>query len=229
MIRHIHAEERHVRTYNWLTARWLFSFDSYYDKTNESFGALRVFNHDTVMPKSGFPPHPHRDFEIITIPLRGSVTHEDSLGSKETVGVGYVQFMSAGKGAVHSEWNHADEELELCQIWFMPRAFGGAPRYETKEVSFPQAGLHAVLSGNGEPGALAMTADATLFLGGIDTGEMGYPLSPGKGVFLYLLSGELFVEDVVIKPGDQLRVTERASLLLRGKAAKFVFIETTVS
>src|SRR2546425_772978 len=127
------AAERGHANHGWLDTWHSFSFDSYYDPAHVQFGLLRVLNEDFVAPGAGFPPHPHRDMEIITIVLEGAVAHRDSTGSEGVTRAGDVQVMTAGKGVVHSEYNPSDgERLHLLQIWILPDARGRTPRYDQR-------------------------------------------------------------------------------------------------
>jgi quercetin 2,3-dioxygenase len=122
--------------HGWLKTKHYFSFANYYNPKRMGFGVLRVINDDIISAGGGFGPHPHRDMEIITIPLKGAVQHEDSYGNKGVVNAGEVQVMSAGTGIIHSEYNHfKDQELQLFQIWIEPSRRGQEPRYDQK--SFP--------------------------------------------------------------------------------------------
>ena len=111
----------------WLDAHYHFSFSQYYDPSRMGHGKLRVWNDDKVRPHTGFPPHGHRDMEIITYVRQGAITHEDSLGNKGRTEAGDVQVMSAGRGVQHSEWNAETSETTLFQIWIEPSEAGGAP------------------------------------------------------------------------------------------------------
>lgn len=114
---------------NWLKSRFHFSFAEYHNPANSSFGVMRVMNDDLVQPKRGFGEHPHRDMEIITYIVHGSLTHQDSMGSKESLGRGSIQFMTAGTGVQHSEFNHSETPLRFIQTWIMPRSRGLPPNY----------------------------------------------------------------------------------------------------
>ena len=151
------AGKRGHANHGWLDTWHSFSFDSYYDPDHVQFGPLRVLNEDFVAPGAGFPPHPHRDMEIITIVLEGAVAHRDSTGGEGVTRAGDVQVMTAGTGVVHSEYNpSAGERLHLLQIWILPDARGRTPRYDQK--TFPGAArrnaLLPVVSGSDANGAL---------------------------------------------------------------------------
>eukprot|EP00669_Euglena_mutabilis_P009765 TRINITY_DN4599_c0_g1_i1.p1 TRINITY_DN4599_c0_g1~~TRINITY_DN4599_c0_g1_i1.p1 ORF type:complete len:219 (+),score=28.73 TRINITY_DN4599_c0_g1_i1:23-658(+) len=122
---------------NWLTSRFHFSFAEYADPRRDRFGVLRVLNDDVVQPHRGFGTHPHRDMEIVTYIVDGELTHQDSTGTKETLGRGSVQFMTAGSGIRHSEFNHGDSPLRLVQMWFTPRRSGLAPAYGSHPAEAP--------------------------------------------------------------------------------------------
>ena len=127
MIQTVSAEQRHFSDFDWLKTYWLFSFSDYYDPANIQFGALRVYNDDVVAPGTGFPTHPHREMEIITLVLDGEMTHADSMGNRTVIGPGDVQRMSAGTGLTHSEFNLAAAPVHFHQIWIYPDQRGLAP------------------------------------------------------------------------------------------------------
>jgi redox-sensitive bicupin YhaK (pirin superfamily) len=114
---------------NWLKSRFHFSFAEYSNPANQDFGVLRVMNDDLVQPRRGFGTHPHRDMEIITYIVNGKLTHQDSMGTKESLGRGSIQFMTAGSGVMHSEFNHGDEPLRFIQTWIVPSERGLKPNY----------------------------------------------------------------------------------------------------
>ena len=169
---------------DWLESRFHFSFAEYYDPDRMGFGPLRVWNDDSIVAKGGFPPHGHRDMEIITYVRHGAITHEDNLGNRGRTEAGDVQIMSAGTGIQHSEFNEEDEATQIFQIWITPDREGHAPRWETK--AFPrgeQAGTLVMLaSGRDEDKGLDVPMihqDAALF---------GATLSDGQSV-AHIFSG----------------------------------------
>jgi redox-sensitive bicupin YhaK (pirin superfamily) len=123
--------------HGWLDTRFHFSFADYHDPERMSWGRIRVWNDDLIAPKSGFPPHPHRDMEIITFVRTGAITHKDSMGNTGRTGAGDVQVMSAGTGVTHAEYNLEDEDTSLFQIWILPDSAGEAPDWGMRE--FPAA------------------------------------------------------------------------------------------
>src|SRR3954452_17083964 len=123
--------------HGWLNARHHFSFASYHDPSRMGWGRIRVWNDDQIGAKSGFPPHPHRDMEIVTYVRTGAITHQDILGNEGRTGAGDVQVMSAGSGIVHAEYNLEDEATTLFQIWIMPDGRGDSPSWGQR--AFPEA------------------------------------------------------------------------------------------
>lgn len=182
------------------------------------FGALRVLNDDVIAPLGKFDMHGHQNFEIITIPLRGAVTHEDSLGSRGVVGVGEVQVMSAGTGIVHSEMNaSATEPLELFQIWIEPRERGVAPRYAQQAFSPAKVGEWQVLVSDGSvAGSLMIHQRARIARARIVAGKsLEYVLTGAdSGVCLLVVSGRVRVAGVALGARDALGVSEVASFAL---------------
>jgi redox-sensitive bicupin YhaK (pirin superfamily) len=148
--------------HGWLDARHHFSFASYHDPQRMAWGRIRVWNDDRIAAKSGFPPHPHRDMEIVTYVRTGAITHQDSMGNKGRTGAGDVQVMSAGNGVVHAEYNLEDEETTLFQIWIETDRPGAAPSWGA--MPFPREARDGVFqllaSGDSADGALTINADA---------------------------------------------------------------------
>ena len=175
--------------HGWLNARHHFSFANYYDPDRMGWGAIRVWNDDEIAPNSGFPPHPHKDMEIITYVRKGAITHQDSMGNKGKTGAGDVQVMSAGTGVRHAEYNLELETTTIFQIWIMPRADGGAPSWGAKP--FPKgdrSGKFVTLASGfeGDEDALPIRADARVLGATIKAGE-SLTHSVGEGRYAYLV------------------------------------------
>jgi len=131
---------RGTANHGWLRSRHTFSFASYHNPERMGFGLLRVINDDIVQPSMGFGTHPHENMEIISIPLTGSLRHEDSMGNKHIIQAGEVQVMSAGTGITHSEYNNSDnEEVNFLQLWVMPKELGIPPKYDQKKINMVNA------------------------------------------------------------------------------------------
>lgn len=200
---------------DWLAARHHFSFSEYYDPARMGWGPLRVWNDDTIQPKTGFPPHGHADMEIITYVRRGAISHGDNQGNRGRTAAGEVQVMSAGTGIRHSEMNLEDEATQLFQIWIMPEQRGLKPRWEA--MTFPDGaagdGLVPLASGRGVPGALAIAQDATLFAGNLSAGgSLTHDLSGGRLAYLVPTRGVLRVGDVTVNARDGLAVGDLDTL-----------------
>jgi len=198
---------------NWLKSRFHFNFAEYYNPSNPSFGVLRVMNDDLVQPHRGFGAHPHRDMEIITYIVEGELTHEDSMGTKETLGRGSIQFMTAGQGVVHSEYNHGDKPLRFIQTWIVPSARGLKPNYGScsgnSEARKNQL-QHLVSDINNTsvktPVQLAQDIDAhasELELGQIVLHE----LPKGRQAYLLCLEGEVSVNGSKLNRHDACEIT----------------------
>jgi redox-sensitive bicupin YhaK (pirin superfamily) len=218
MIRIIRAAERYTADRGWLQTAWLFSFDEYYDPENVQFSALRVFNDDVVQPGHGFPLHPHREAEIITIPLRGELTHEDTLGNRGVIGPGDVQQMTAGSGVRHSERNEGDVPVHLYQIWLLPHTAGLPPSYDQRHYDAQRwhNQLAPVASGRGIPDVVAFHTDATIYRAAFDAGHtLNYPIEDDRCVFLYLTTGALDLNGERLAEHDQARIRGEQHLHIR--------------
>jgi redox-sensitive bicupin YhaK (pirin superfamily) len=205
--------------HGWLDARHHFSFANYHDPARMGWGAIRVWNDDKIAAKSGFPPHPHRDMEIITYVRTGAITHQDSLGNKGRTIAGDVQVMSAGTGVVHSEYNLEDEDTTLFQIWVETDRPGVSPGWgampfpkESREGSF-----QLLASGNADDGALTINADARVFGATVKGGaSLDYAADPGRHVYL-VSSGNVRVNGREAGPRDGIAVTGEERLTIEAE------------
>jgi len=183
--------------HGWLDAHHHFSFADYHDPGRTNWGRLRVWNDDTIAPKTGFPAHPHRDMEIITYVRKGAITHRDSLGNEGRTGAGDVQVMSAGSGIQHAEYNLEDEETTLFQIWVLPDQRGGEPSWGAQP--FPKddrAGRFVTLASGieGDEGALPIRTNARVAGATIKAGDsVTYPLTPDRHAYLVPATGRIRV------------------------------------
>ncbi|TGL26160.1 pirin family protein [Leptospira bourretii] len=200
------ATERGHVNFGWLDSHHSFSFGHWYNPEKTNFGALRVLNDDIVEPSMGFGTHPHQNMEIVSIPLFGELAHKDSTGTNGIIRTGDVQIMSAGSGIQHSEFNHSSEKkVNFLQIWILPKVGGIEPRYAQK--TFSEAGrvnrFQTVVSPIDEE-AVWINQDAYFSLATLDPGkELSYSVhAPGQGIFTFLISGKLRVEDSLLERRD---------------------------
>jgi redox-sensitive bicupin YhaK (pirin superfamily) len=203
--------------HGWLKANFHFSFAEYFDPSRMGWGALRVWNDDEIAGKSGFPPHPHRDMEIITYVREGAITHQDSMGNVGRTEAGDVQVMSAGTGVRHAEYNLDDKTLLGFQIWIIPDKAGGEPTWGAKK--FPKgdrAGAFVTLA-SGYPDdkdALPIRATARVLGATLKKGETAtYALDPTRHAYLVASGGaRLDVNGVVLENRDGAAVTGETEL-----------------
>lgn len=192
--------------HGWLDARHHFSFAGYHDPARTSWGNLRVWNDDTIAPQTGFPPHPHRDMEIITYVRSGAITHQDNLGNTGRTEAGDVQVMSAGTGITHSEYNREDEPTQIFQIWILPNRSGARPSWGARP--FPKgdrAGRFVTLaSGFAEDGdALPIRTDARVVGATLRAGEsVDYALGRDRRAYLVPASGAVQIDGQRIDARD---------------------------
>ena len=220
------SSERGHANHGWLDSYHSFSFADYYDPSHMGFGPLRVINEDRVQPGMGFGTHGHRDMEIISYVLEGSLGHKDSMGNGSTIVPGDVQRMSAGSGVRHSEYNYEKQGVtHFLQIWIEPNVTGIPPSYEQKhfEPADKRGRLRLIASSDGRGGSVTIHQDALVFAGLFDGGEAAtYNLGERKG-YLHVALGIISVNGHRLEAGDalkagggtiELRDGERAEVLL---------------
>ncbi|WP_349616300.1 pirin family protein [Azotobacter salinestris] len=220
------AAERGHASLGWLDSYHTFSFADYHDPRHMGVSRLRVINDDRIAPRTGFDAHPHRDMEIITYMLEGTIEHKDSMGNNSRLKAGEVQVMSAGSGIVHSEYNpSASEPLHLLQIWIQPQESRVPPRYAQKDFSAVQ-GLGLVVSPDGREGSLPIHQDACLYLARLEEHQqVSQPTCAGRTYYLHVASGNLQVNGVSLEAGDGATLVGEPAIALeaRGKAEALLF------
>lgn len=204
----------------WLKAHHHFSFGHYKDPERMGFGALRVWNDDTISPGTGFDPHPHRDMEIVTYVRKGAITHRDRLGNEGRTEAGDVQVMHAGTGIVHAEYNYEDEETQIFQIWIHPDRAGHQPGWGTRR--FPErasGGFTALASGretDRAAGALPINQDAAVLGARIAAGETAtYRLGAGRHAYLVASTGRIEVNGRPAEARDGVAVTGQETIAVK--------------
>ncbi len=202
------GNERGRFDHGWLKTFHTFSFSDYYDPEQMGFRALRVINEDWVAPGSGFGMHPHRDMEIVTYVLSGSLEHKDSLGTQGVIKAGEVQRITAGTGILHSEFNHSpDEPVHLYQIWLLPDRRGHVPSYEQKSIvqvdATAGASLRLIASTDGANGSLTIHQDARILVASLASeGRLAHDLGQDRRAWVQVVKGEVQVGAAQLNAGD---------------------------
>jgi redox-sensitive bicupin YhaK (pirin superfamily) len=216
--------------HGWLKAKHHFSFANYYDPARSSWGALRVWNDDTIAPNTGFPPHPHADMEIITYVRKGAITHKDNLGNEGRTEAGDVQVMSAGTGITHSEYNREPDATQIFQIWIQPTRRGEAPSWGARP--FPKGDrsgrLTPLASGDaGDSEALPIRADARVLGATLKAGQsVDYPLGQDRRGYLVPATGAVDIDGVRVGPRDGAAISNVETLHIRAlEDAEIVLVD----
>ncbi len=214
--------DRGHANHGWLDARHTFSFGGYHHPDYMGFGPLRVMNEDYINPGAGFPPHPHQDMEIITYVLDGALTHKDSTGGGGVITPGMVQYMCAGRGVTHSEFNASDEyPLHLYQIWLLPNVKGAQPRYEERKIGDVRGdGLALLASGDGRHGSIQINQDADLYASLLKVGDTRHhDFASGRSGWLQVAKGGIELpEGSVMQAGDGAKIEDHDTLSFKALA-----------
>ena len=214
--------------HGWLDARHHFSFANYHDPGRMGWGSIRVWNDDRIAARSGFPPHPHRDMEIITYVRTGAISHQDSMGNKGRTSAGDVQVMSAGNGVVHAEYNLEDEETTLFQIWVETDKTGIPPSWGM--MPFPKekrdGTFQLLASGNADDGALAISADAKVLGATLAAGKsLDYEPDPARHLYL-VPSARVRINGVEANARDGVAITGEERITIEADAdAELVLVD----
>lgn len=222
------SQERGQTQAGWLDSRHSFSFADYYDPNHESFGALRVINEDWIAGGAGFPPHPHRDMEIVTYILEGAIAHKDSTGGGGVIKPGEIQRMSAGTGIVHAEFNASPSRpCHLLQIWIMPSDTGIEPGYEQKTIDPQAVQNHFARIAAPDPAGseVRLVQDAEIWAARLDAGvEAIHLLAQGRKAWLQVAKGEVKLAGEVLQAGDAAAITDQDKIALRSLTAAEVLL-----
>jgi quercetin 2,3-dioxygenase len=214
------ADERGHADHGWLDTRHTFSFADYHDPKYLGFRGLRVINEDRVQPGQGFPPHGHRDMEIVSYVLAGALEHKDSMGTGSVIRPGDVQRMSAGTGVRHSEYNHSkDEPVHFLQVWILPERRGLEPGYEQRHFSDAdkRAGLRLIASREGTDGSVTIHADAKIYAAVVEQGQrLRHALAQHRHAWLQVARGAITLNDRPLVHGDGAAVSGEPALTIAG-------------
>ena len=214
------SEERGHADHGWLNTRFTFSFADYYDPKHVQFRTLRVMNDDQVAGGGGFPTHPHRDMEIVTYVLEGALQHRDSMGNGSVIRPGDVQYMSAGTGVMHSEFNASEKEpVHLYQIWMFPDKQGYKPTYDQKNFREEErrGKLRLLASPDGKNGSVKIRQDNSLYATILESGQsVKHELRPERHAYVQVARGSVKLNGKELSEGDGAAISDEKTLELTG-------------
>jgi redox-sensitive bicupin YhaK (pirin superfamily) len=230
MIRYIDSERMGRSKLGWLDSYFHFSFAEYYNPDNIQFGALRVINDDRVQPGAGFDTHPHKNMEIISYVVEGELTHADSMANEETLTRGQVQYMSAGTGVTHSEYNNGKELLRFLQIWIFPDKNGYRPNYGSHRFAWDERGdkwLHiATAYGEDNDAPIRVHADVNVYGAALGAGvALDFKVAQDRQAYMVLIEGGASVGGVIMRARDALEIIEEDISVTAGEYAHVIVIE----
>lgn len=223
------AATRGNQNHGWLSTNHSFSFANYYDPNRMNFGALRVLNDDDIAAGKGFGTHPHNNMEIITLPLKGDLEHQDSMGHSEVIQEGDIQVLSAGTGIEHSEYNkNKDRPINLLQLWIFPNKQNVSPRYDQKSIRdlSKENEFYQILSPNPEDAGVWIHQNAWMHLGNFtEHKEAHYTIKDkNNGVYVFMLEGEATLGSHSLKKRDALGIWETESLSIITQPNSRIFL-----
>lgn len=226
MLRKIESKNMGSSNLGWLRSKFHFSFAEYYNPDNINFGVLRVINDDLVETGTGFDTHPHKDMEIISYVVNGDLTHADSMGNKNTITRGHVQFMSAGTGVYHSEHNLGKEILRFLQIWIFPDKQGYKPNYGDYRFNWDDRHnkwLHMVSIKNGNA-PIKINQDMNIYSLELEKGKkIGFPVKEGRQAYLVQIEGNSIINNIELVDRDAMEIVEE-DILIKSKETSHILI-----
>lgn len=218
MIKIINHKQMGKSERGWLHSIFHFSFAEYYNPKNIHFGVIRVINDDIIDAQSGFPTHPHQNMEIISYVVEGTLSHQDSMGNMKELTRGQVQYMSAGKGVTHSEYNLKDDPLRILQIWILPDKEGYEPNYGDYNFNWDERvgkWLEIVSSTKGDA-PIKIHQDINVFVTELDKGEsISYKLEEGRQAYLVQIEGQGSINGVLIDEKDGVEIQDESMITLK--------------
>ena len=221
MIRIRKSDERGHANHGWLDTHFTFSFTDYYDPKHVHFRTLRVMNDDRVAGGGGFPMHPHRDMEIVTYVLEGALEHRDSMGNGSVIKPGDIQYMSAGTGVTHSEFNESETEpVHLYQIWMLPEKQGLKPMYGQKNFGEAEkrGKLRLLVSPDGRNGSVKIRQDNDLYATVLGAGEtVKHELKPERHAYVQVARGSVTLNGTKLEEGDGAAISDEKTVELKGE------------
>ncbi|WP_353778450.1 pirin family protein [Winogradskyella sp. 3972H.M.0a.05] len=231
------SDSRGFANHGWLKSHHTFSFASYYDANRMNFGALRVLNDDVVQPKMGFGTHPHENMEIISIPLKGALSHKDSMGNKRAIEVDEVQVMSAGTGLTHSEFNDSKtDEVNFLQLWIIPEEKNVIPNYEQRKFDTQDQvnQLQTLVAPKDklEGEALPISQQAYIYRSKLEAGKTLdiATKSPNNGLYVFVIEGALKIDDSTLGNRDAIGIYEFDGLTVEANEdSRFIVIEVPMN
>lgn len=228
------AKDRGRTELGWLHSRHTFSFGSYHDPRHTGFRSLLVINDDIVEPGRGFPTHGHQDAEIFSYVLDGALEHKDSMGHGSVIKAGNLQYMSAGAGVTHSEFNSStSQRVHFLQIWLAPNQRGGTPIYAEKQLGKLAAddSLTLLFSGQPRDGAIAIRQDAEVYLGKLANDKnLKLDLPRASAAWIQLISGKLEVSGETLEAADGAAISDVETVAITAKgASEFLLFELPLS
>lgn len=228
MLKKIDSNKMGSSNLGWLRSKFHFSFAEYYNPDNIQFGVLRVINDDLINPQTGFGTHPHRDMEIISYAVNGELTHGDSMGNKNTITRGQVQYMSAGTGVLHSEYNYGGETVRLLQIWILPDQYGHTPNYGDYRFNWDDRKnkwLHMV-SGIDGNAPIKIHQDANIYSLELEKGnEISFPVGVGRQAYLVQIEGTSTINGIELNDRDGMEIVEEDITINTENTSHFLIIE----
>lgn len=222
------ANERGHADHGWLNSYHTFSFANYHDSKHMGFRSLRVINDDSVNGGMGFGTHPHRDMEIISYVVQGTLEHQDSMGNGSVIREGQVQRITAGSGITHSEFNHSDDDpVHFLQIWIKPNERGLEPSYAEMQTDPKAFGLQRIASPEESEGGVSIHQDARIHFGRLKTAEStSYGTTIDRGLWIQMIQGELSVAGEKLRPGDGISIENVVGIdLLAISDAEFILFD----
>ena len=228
MIKRIENTKMVSSDLGWLKSKFHFSFAEYYNPDNLNFGTLRVINDDLVEAGTGFDTHPHRDMEIVSYVVNGELTHGDSMGNRNTLSRGHVQYMSAGTGVLHSEHNFGDETLRFLQIWIIPDQKGYEPNYGDYKFELDDRKnkwLNIVSSREGNA-PIRVNQDSNIFVLELDKDkEIDFKVGKNRQAYLVQIEGSSDINNIVLNMRDALEITEEDIKIKALETSHFLVVE----